>query len=525
MPKLTPVPLDAKQIERARLLNFAIENVENGNHYAQIPVQIEEFCLSDNFLNCGDVIRPQVLRDLKDLFCNEKVFAYCPYEEAVFNEAIGSGKSFKTGIIISYYLYHLFCLRNPHAYFQIGRETLISVMNMSINATQAKKVVFGEVRSRILNAPWFIKGHKPDENVRSELRFANNIGVIPGQSGSTYPLGFSLICAVMDEAAFYTQTSDHDVAEDMFYALKRRIKGRFGDKGLLIMISSPRYVDDFIEQKSKEAENDPTIFCRRHAIWEVVEDDIASIREGRSFELEGTTIPIRYKKDFDKNPEKSWRDLGARPSLTLEPYFKMWSLVEEGIDKTLSHPVDESGRLYDWFRGEPRYAYAVHIDLALSKDACGFALGHLEGDSKPVIDMMLRIKAPKNGEIDISDVKNYIYELKQRGFNIFVVTYDQYQSASSIQELNKKGYNATKLSVDANLAPYDTLKEVMYQKMIRYYRYDIFMDECRRLELKEGKKVDHPPNGSKDVSDAVAGVVYNLITSKRTSRVVTGRIL
>ena len=38
------------------------------------------------------------------------------------------------------------------------------------------------------------------------------------------------------------------------------------------------------------------------------------------------------------------------------------------------------------------------------------------------------------------------------------------------------------------------------------------------MELKEGKKVDHPPvhHGSKDVTDAVAGAVYNCIKSTAT---------
>jgi hypothetical protein len=39
----------------------------------------------------------------------------------------------------------------------------------------------------------------------------------------------------------------------------------------------------------------------------------------------------------------------------------------------------------------------------------------------------------------------------------------------------------------------------------------VFISECSKLEEIEGKKIDHPPKGSKDVADAVAGVVHNLI--------------
>jgi len=72
----------------------------------------------------------------------------------------------------------------------------------------------------------------------------------------------------MDEAAYYTDIADHDVAEDMFNALHSRIKNRFGDKGLMVMISSPRYVDDFIEKKMKEAQTNLNIFSTRKTLWE-----------------------------------------------------------------------------------------------------------------------------------------------------------------------------------------------------------------------------------------------------------------
>jgi hypothetical protein len=38
-----------------------------------------------------------------------------------------------------------------------------------------------------------------------------------------------------------------------------------------------------------------------------------------------------------------------------------------------------------------------------------------------------------------------------------------------------------------------------------------------KLELVNGNKVDHQPKGKKDVSDAVAGVVYNLIMNKKAA--------
>ena len=37
----------------------------------------------------------------------------------------------------------------------------------------------------------------------------------------------------------------------------------------------------------------------------------------------------------------------------------------------------------------------------------------------------------------------------------------------------------------------------------------LLVQELSRLELVKGKKVDHPPHGSKDLADAVCGAVFN----------------
>jgi hypothetical protein len=208
---------------------------------------------------------PSVKQDLVDLFTGD-------YDEAVFDEAIGSGKSYKASGITAYFLYSLACLKNPQAYFGLARGSQINIINMSKTATQANKVVFTEIKSRINESPWFQKYFPPDPNVKSELRFPKNISVFPGNSKSTFGLGFNLILAIMDEAAWYTDNETLDVAEDMYYVLQRRIRNRFPVKRevrpLLVMISNPRYTDDFIERKMEEAKDDPRIFSRRRAIWE-----------------------------------------------------------------------------------------------------------------------------------------------------------------------------------------------------------------------------------------------------------------
>lgn len=484
-------------MEKRRLL----AKLEANDVWEEIRAPVDEFIESPEYMNSALECWPSVKQDLVDLFSGN-------YDEAVFDEAIGSGKSYKASNITAYYAYSLLCLKNPQAYFGLARGSQINIINMSKTATQANKVVFTEIKSRINESPWFQKYFPPDPNVKSELRFPKNISVFPGNSKSTFGLGFNLILAIMDEAAWYTDNEILDVAEDMYYVLQRRIRNRFPVSKeinpLLVMISNPRYTDDFIERKMEEAKDNPRIFSRRRAIWESRPPVWNGITywSGETFEVEDTQIPIELEPDFRKDKAKAWRDLGARPSYTLEPYYREYDKILKCVKG--ESPVDSDNRFKDWFKGKGRYKYNVHVDLGLKRDACGIAMGHRERQNT-IIDLMIQIK-PLYREIQFSDVRQVIFELRDRKFNINKVSYDGWQSVDSRQILAKAGFDTELLSI--NLGVHDNLKDFIYSENIQFYQFDPFLAECRRLELIKGTKVDHPPMGSKDVADAVAGVAW-----------------
>lgn len=479
--------------------------------YEHRVVDIRTFIDSPEYLNAKSECWPSVKDDLEELFQGN-------FTEAAFCEAIGSGKSYKSSLIISYMTYRTLCLRNPQRFFGLATSSPIVFINMSVRAEQSRKVVFGEIKSRVDNSPWFRKYYPPDPDIKSELRFAKNISIFPGNSRETFPLGFNVLGGVMDEAAFYTETPHRDVAEEMFNALHSRIKNRFGDKGLLVMISSPRYVDDFIELKVKEAETNPKIFSRRKMLWE---SKPAHSFCGEKILFQGYEIPIEFETEACRNPEAFKRDFMAIPALALEPYFKRQDLVEDCVDPRLEHPIDEFGKFKSWFKGKQGFYYYIHVDLAHKRDAAGMSMAHDEGDNV-VVDLMLQKKAPPGGEIYFSDIRAMIFELRDKlRFRIEKVTFDGWQSIDSIQILRENGFECEVLSVDKDTAAYDTLKEKIYAGQLYCYRYGPFYEELKRLELVVGTKVDHPPHGSKDVADAVAGAVYAAVEHAGTIREVT----
>lgn len=512
--------------------------------YEHCPVDIKTFVLSPDYLDLGRECWPEVVALLERLFNQDpNLLRLSSYEEVCLDLGIGSGKSFFVSSFLAYGAYRLLCYKNPQGMYGLARGSNITLLNMSKSAQQAKKVVFGEVKARIENSPWFQQYYPPDPNIHSELIFQKGIIIFPGNSRETFPLGYNVFMYNMDEAAFYTETEDHDVAESMFNALDSRVKSRFGNLGIGAITSSPRYVDDFVEKKMKDARKNPSvIFGMRRATWEMRKDDIEMVQSGDCFVLKhpmekidgvpvDVKIPNKYRKNFERDARKAWRDFGAVPSLALEAYFtdaELEMLRKLCVEAQLPLCVDGNtvgARIVP----DKRVAYFAHADLGLTRDACGLAIGHfIEGEKKVVIDILLRIVSRKRAgeladkgehydivigeqQVIFEDVREIIYNLSDKGWPIVKVSTDGFQSVDFRQILESKGYATELLSVDKDTSAYDTLKSLINTKRFSAVLHEHFLNECSRLELRAGKKIDHPLNASKDLSDAVAGVCRSIM--------------
>lgn len=512
-------------------------------NFLERPVPVRQFVERSEYLNSPETW-PEVKNILAKLFKGSKNGErFSPYREFVFDAGIGSGKSFIVSCIFTYITYWLLCLVDPQKHFGLAPKSIICLINTSTTASQAKKVVFGQVKARIDLSPWFQKNYPPSNRIKSELRFPKDIVIFPGSSSETAPIGYNVICANVDEASFFNETDMKSSASEVFDVLDRRIDSRFGDKGLMAVTSSPRYVDDFTEQKYEESRVNKRVIGFRKATWEMRPDDIKAIEAGDYFELappghtEKIKIPKKYENAFSKNPAKAWRDFGSRASLVLESFFdeneiQMLESLIKGSKITVS-AVD--GKLNPDLRPIEGMAYHIHIDIGLSRDCCGFAMAHAEdGNEKAVVDLVLRIASERRAtqlmdklqpidmilgmeQVDLGGfdpepygVLGIIADLAGRGFFIAKVTFDNFQSVHSRQQLERRGFMTDLLSVDRDTSAYDTFKTVLRTGRLEVPPHSWVLHEAKRLELVKGKKVDHPPNGSKDLTDGVAGAIKSV---------------
>jgi hypothetical protein len=249
-------------------------------------------------------------------------------------------------------------------------------------------------------------------------------------------------------------------------------------------------------------------------------------------------VPDVYRRDFLNSPQKALRDLAGRPPAVNSPFFHDLSKLEssrEGWQRRYGKegPVDDRGKIADWFKARDSMKRVMHVDIAYSGegDALGIVMGHVpevidtDGERKPfiAIDMLLRIQANPGNEIFLGDIRRLVYELKyDRKFNIVKVTTDGFQSTDFRQQLQRKRIATELVSVDRNMLPYADLYDALMEGRMAippYMTYRTFADpepidilHKEMSELQEdGNKIDHPPEGSKDLSDALAGVVFTLM--------------
>lgn len=546
------------------------------------PVDIETFCCHEDYLDLRKFMRQCVMEDLIKMFPKgDQRKLTRKYNEAVFDEAIGSGKSFKLSILIVYLTYLLLCMKNPAATFGLAPESKIAIMNMSVSGDQARRVVFGEIKNKIDGSKWFQRRYMPNPRVSSELQFDSpplnsrkrikgrvykNVYIIPGSSSGMAPLGYNLYAVVIDEATLWRDTSNKDYVEEVYDIVTRRITSRFSDPetglnmGLVALAGSPMYYDDFLERRIKDIEtdkeNNPNLraIVFRRSQWEskmpnwkgpvfwfhkgdskvfATQEKLQKYRQkiARKAEVKGETnieavlrsfnnniveIPWPYYEDFRKNPEGSKRDLGGWPTDTISPFFENPEIIEERCNYSRAVPYNEFTREFkSWFGPISKSWHAIHIDLALTGNACGFALGHNEGvneQGSPLhfVDCIIRIQGSKEEPVQIESVRQLIYDLTKMGFMIGLVTLDGFQSADTMQLLAKKGYLAEYLSVDKDTKAYNEMKTSIYEDRLDYYYHEVYISEAKKVE-KIKNKIDHPKNGSKDCSDAVAGLVKDLV--------------
>ena len=397
--------------------------------YLWQPVSIQTFIQDDYYL--GKILRgnlfPRILEDLVELFEGR-------YSEVLLMGSIGWGKSIMAEVGIVYDLYKVSCLKNPADAFGLIPNSNVAFINVSVNKSQATKILFGGLGNLIRNSPYFKEKFPFAPNITTELRFPRGVFAYPVAASEQALLGEGVFSAAFDEMNFYAiveKSKQHpegglyDQALQLYTKMSRRIMSRMNKRGMLPghlwMISSARYPNDFTERKAVEALSNPMIFVRQYSAWETKPrsdfmSETFNVEVGdvtrRSRVLEGTetdvngdrvlTVPYDFKERFDLEPDEAVRDFGGISVLSIRPFIGRRDLITQmmqgGKAEGLRHPFTDYTvtlqsehdhllpEFLDWILDKDGKRvkivdgpYFAHVDLAKVNDACGFCVTHIVG--------------------------------------------------------------------------------------------------------------------------------------------------
>lgn len=525
--------------------------------YKHEPVGPREFIESPAFMNKPGAMWPAVMDEFVELNSGK-------YVESVLTGGIGVGKTHLALYTQAYQLYLLSCMRDPHAEFDLDPTSEIVIVFQSLNAKLAAGVDYTRFRAMIESAPYFKSQFRFDTDITSEMRFPKRVIVKPISGQDTGAIGQNVIGGLIDEINFMAVIEDskhsrdgevYDQAVKNYNSIARRRESRFMQlgslPGMLCLVSSRNYPGQFTDKKEEEARTNPRIFIYDKRTWEVRPEKFTNERfrvfvgdETRKPYILGDDavvpeedahlvmrIPLEYLKQFQTDMLASLRDIAGVATMALHPFMLNTEAVTSafGVVPSIASREDcdfvtTKLQLYPKRIANPMEPRLAHVDLAYSKDSAGVSIGHVIGFKKvnrgdhietlPIVrfDMILEVKVPRGGEIELENVRKLLYVLRDKmGLPIKWVSFDGFQSRDSMQILYQKGFIVHYQSMDKDTDAYDFTKQAFYDGRVQAPAHPKAQREMITLEIDTKKGIiDHPPHGSKDVSDSMAGVVYGL---------------
>lgn len=482
----------------------------------------------------------------------------------------GGGKDSTVRVISARVAYLLLCLKNPQSYFGMPHDDSIHMLNIAVNAAQAQRAFFDPL-ARMVTRGWMKDYADPK---RDTILYAKNLQAISGHSDAESQEGLNIILGVADEIDAFKAKGEmigqgnkmreaSTSAESILNMLKSSASTRFPSNYKRIAISYPRYQGSTIQVLTKEAKDDVA----------EVGDGISIYFASGPYATWEVNPRIKGKEDFAsdyrKDPDEAAAKYECKPTRATDAYFRNPIIFRQAIDRA-DQPIQISyyaknfvsenvvpgekpkvtrgwEPIFDFaddFKPIPGARYALHGDLAIKGDRAGVSMSHVAewvetmGDvtdedgyvrdtvptQLPIVrnDFTISFSAnigaqdPETGEdlpreIQIRWVRALAFELIRRGFWIGSFTFDSYQSTDVIQTLLMHGIESKKMSTDTDPDIWKTLKDVASEMRLRMPMSMLLLKELEALSRVDGKKVDHPPGGSKDEADAFACSIVGAI--------------
>lgn len=476
-----------------------------------------------------------------------------PITELILVLGRRSGKTMLASIIATYEAYKCLELYNPQEYFGLAPDNQINILNIATASPQAK-ILYNEIKARIRHSAYFRDKlnqessseeytyllTQSDKDTNDLLRgqgrikelIKGSIVIQCGHSNSNSLMGTGIICLIFDELAYFKDGAGASGGQKVYGDLVPNTKAFKHPDGSpaarIVEISAPAgkagvFYQNFKISQTPEGEG---MMAFQFPTWEC-------------------SPVIKSKEDlaaeFKKNEQEATIRYGAEFSGFLSTTFFPLDLIELSVNYNL----------FNRAKGLPHIRYFMHVDPALTGHNYALVILHEERymdketreQKRRIIVDHCRKWSPVGGkEVDLLDVEKYIIDISRK-FNIVSITFDDWNSANSIQKFRRMGLPVKRtpfrssykqliyaelrslvISGDLALLPDEYLigefKNIQYRMMARGYK--LFPDtDC-----------EYPTD---DYCDCVAGAAHMSLakgltqlpqtTTTRTTAGLAGRMM
>jgi hypothetical protein len=503
-------------------------------------------------VDAGGTIFPKVWQHLVEINSGE-------YSRVLLGGGIGSGKTFIATYSLLYQAARLMSEDDPHASLGLDKGTKVVFAIENKTKRLAERNGFA-LAHELVQRPKFQALFPTDQRLKSRIVFLKCPVEFWPTSSDGDVLGMTVHSVSIDEANYrdvvarssrsVSPDRRFDQAQETWEGLDRRVLSRLDEKsGLIIVSSSRRYRGEFLSRLEDELADDPRTYFFNETAWSInakafensawfsvfIGDQQRPARilsEDEEIHPRDRDLivraPQKFHRQFKRNIIRSIQDLAGVAVERVGSYFTDKQALNDAacLANTLMQSSDVTGDAMLLFPGLvdvclPDSPRAVHADLSLSGDSTGLCVAHIrafDDQGRPLIavDGLARIAPPRFGQIDLNSILQLIAGWKQHGVPISYFSCDGFQSADLLQRVQKLGIKVGRISADMTsptdpTACYESLRIAVVEGRVRFPNDPVVVSELLALEHDHRRnRIDHPPSGSKDSSDALAGAVYQL---------------
>jgi hypothetical protein len=332
------------------------------------------------------------------------------------------------------------------------------------------------------------------------------------------------------------------------------------------LASSPKLATDFLAIKVKKSEGRKGVLVKKDiALWHakphllsgdvfhvlvgdkeiqsMIVNDVNTIPPEQRHRLH--PVPEMFRGSFEDDIDLAIMDKLGLSISSASNLFK----TSEGIIKAMVYENPFRREVIDtltfggsdsimdymdksYFRNlrDAQYNRFIMLDAGVTGDTYGITGGYAKPVSNDIIqesdyaqanrtyhvDFSIGVKAIKGQRINFQKIRNFImYLVKELGYPLYKVGADQFQSEDMLQFFTLSGFETEKISVVTDPTVYENTRDSIESGnlyLTKHLKLESELSNLRKVYVnrKAGYKgknyiYDHPQDGSKDISDTVAG--------------------